>query len=645
MKNNLISKLKKGVYMGLTAGTLSLASYLGSSCSEGPTQPKINYPPVASLSVSPLSGVAPMADTVKYSCTDKDNDLQTTQLYMNGNPISASTSLDTVLTLSQNSSFKAKCIDTQGNTDSIGPISVQVLQPSISQTATLSDSTGILYNANLTNVSQATRQMLRNDSLIKTDTITGPTFSQTFSNQKKGDYSFVLRTNNPLVNPNTTKVSVPNYLPTVNLSGVQASFNEGDSISAALPKPTDKNPEDNPVPYSFAKSLDGKVTASIVNDTLKVRSVGDSTGIYKIMIGFGTQEGGIDSSVVSDTIYDLPDISGELQSNETQSGIQGTLRAYTISGTYPNADTTAIPAFTSDSAGDILTDSSGNFSFRLTKRSSDLTDILLQARQGKPGDYQGYVRSILLSAKDTNNLLIRAVPYPSFTSPDSFVTFMHMLSDSLLNLGFPNTRFDFTGQYNGIGLQGIEILQSFAGNLLGPQQDSIKKMILDTSNISGIIGQYKIDSNKIILGNKGHYNIDSNAVINGQKFTRVIPNRGWIIVVPDSNILTQFGYTGMTDDFGIGTEYGAVVYLAPEKSDSLYFYNGVVAFEFGHVFTGGGEPVMFPDYNIMDPSSKLQEEGPANKKAGKLIYELTFMILTPSPHVDYFSNTLSMNFK
>ena len=54
---------------------------------------------------------------------------------------------------------------------------------------------------------------------------------------------------------------------------------------------------------------------------------------------------------------------------------------------------------------------------------------------------------------------------------------------------------------------------------------------------------------------------------------------------------------------------------------------------------------MFPDYNIMDPSSKLQEEGPANKKAGKLIYELTFMILTPSPHVDYFSNTLSMNFK
>ena len=104
-KSNLMNKVKGRIYAGLTVGALSFSSIIGYGCGDGPTRPKINYPPVASLYVSPDSGIAPLTETIRASCTDQDNDLSTSELSMNGNVISTKSSLDTIINLTQNSSF------------------------------------------------------------------------------------------------------------------------------------------------------------------------------------------------------------------------------------------------------------------------------------------------------------------------------------------------------------------------------------------------------------------------------------------------------------------------------------------------------------------------------------------------------------
>ncbi len=172
---------------------------------------------------------------------------------------------------------------------------VGVLHPRISQTATLENFVDIGYNANLENISQATRKMLRNDSLINTKTISGPSYSEIIRNMPKGNYSFVLGND-------TTKIEVPNYLPTVDFSGLQAKLNGRDSLSAVLPNPIDKNPEDNPVPYIFARSLDGKTQVSLNGSNLLIKSNKDSLGFYQIELEFGSQKGGLGKAIFNGMI-------------------------------------------------------------------------------------------------------------------------------------------------------------------------------------------------------------------------------------------------------------------------------------------------------------------------------------------------------
>jgi hypothetical protein len=79
----------------------------------------------------------------------------------------------------------------------------------------------------------------------------------------------------------------------------------------------------------------------------------------------------------------------------------------------------------------------------------------------------------------------------------------------------------------------------------------------------------------------------------------------------------------------------------------LHINGGIIAREFGHAFIGSGEPEMIPYQTIMNTSSHLRTVGYADKEAGRIIYEPTFMIpagILPA-HVDRLENILGSKFK
>ena len=626
---NFMGRIRNKFYTGLAATALGISSLAGYSCSDGPTQPKIHNPPAINLSVSPTSGTAPLEVRVQGKCTDSDNNPITYKVMLNGNAITSTNPTDTTVTLNQDSYFSSQCNDDFGNTVNAGPKNVSVVQPAMSETATLSDSININYTATLSNVSQAIRKTLINGALITTDTITGPSYSQTISKAKKGDYEFILTTNNPLVNPDTAKVTVPDYPTIVDFSGLQTDTTENGVIGFNLAsRIKDENPEDNPGHVAGAVSLDSKTKVTINGDSATITALGDSTGQYRVQFNIKNATGIVDSSVFQGTIYDVPRISGNFQDSKTWQGTQGTMLFSTINGT----DTIPLMTQSSNSAGQNITDSTGKFDFKIMKRSSQLENILLRVWEGIPGDSTGYVRSINLSPKDTSGLLLRGVRFPTSIDPDSFYVFMQKLSPRF---------FDFDGIACGVGYKGIEV-PSFEGLNFSPStQDTIKARILDPNGINALV-RGRITANSIIFGNQGHYIIDSSTMT-------ITPDTGWIIVVPDTSILGEYGHTGLTTSWygGGGAECAAVVYLYYPPWATAVSDKGL-SHEMGHVFLGSGEPSMLPNETVMNNVSPLLTPGPADIKAGsEIIYDPTKIVDNGIllPRLDGLSNILGNNYK
>jgi len=259
------------------------------------------------------------------------------------------------------------------------------------------------------------------------------------------------------------------------------------------------------------------------------------------------------------------------------------------------------------------------------------------------------VRTIELSGDDNTDILVIAVPYaPYEDDPVLFRQFMTELTGDR-----PSTRFDFDGSILGginpdfenyTGLIGIEILSENPfgaenGTFTIEQQNNIKSKILDSTDISGIIGNYSISEEQvsIVSGSDGHfifyeYHVDPKV--------RVVADPGWIIVVPYSNM----PYVGIAEPRKAGgiIGYGGTVYLRLTG-------NAVISHEFGHIFIGGDLPVsvsMPSNQSIMITGTLLSTTGLADKKVGKLIYEQTYMTFPPLfyPRVDYLYKILGLGF-
>jgi hypothetical protein len=646
----------------LCAALVAVALFFLASCKDNPVKPVINNAPVITQQTSPLQGTSPLEVKLKVSATDPDgigdiasyktvvrNNFNSDSLVLAKNPT------DTTLTFTTPSgiekavyNIKSTAVDKKGAKDS-KETNVEVYQPMtyIYQKATLQNKVDINYQANIKNLNEPRLDVSKNGSVILSRTIKEPSYSEVFSYSKdtsitQGNYGFALKGKTPAGKDtsNTTFITIPNYAPEINFSDEKADMDEGGEIILDLKSKienSDPNPENNPIEIRKVVPLDDKTEVSFSGYNVKIKSLEDKVGDYQVRVDVGNDKAGESSAVVKDKIYDLLDIrNGVLEDNEQHSRQAGIVKVY-------NGNSVEI--------GEIAVDNSGQFNKKFNKRIADLADsILIQGRKIDPltGQEQSYIRTIKLPRRDVNGLEMVVVPYDGLSemnaTPEQFRQFMYELN---LNKDELSSRFDLDGTLlNNLipgfkGLEGIEILSENPygvqfGTFISEKQDQIKGKILDENDINGIIGDYRIKPEQISIGNNpAHFTLDSTVM--GVDSNRVIPNEGWIIVVPRTDIRSGGATVTYQKEEKMlnGTFSRGTIYLNPSAII-------ITSHEFGHLFIAAGHPTSLYGKSVMANPVPISTTGPADKKAGKIIYEPTYMIFPQIgyPHVDDLENLL-----
>ena len=606
--------------------TLLIASLTG--CGSGGSgnpepPPTVNRAPVASLSPSTTSGEFPLSVTYNLTCSDPDgsNDLESSRFDAgNGEIFTGLPPSNRTIIYEEEGNYTASltCTDKSGaqgqSTTTITVTSPQTPPPTqgLDQTVDLVNFVDIDYCATLENVSSATRTIFRNGNKIGEETITKSSCER-LEDSEKGNYKFDLTAHN--VTPHSIGIEVPNYNPKVNLSNLNLDMKDT-VLEVQLTTPTDKNPEDNRVFYTSVESLDGKVNpilgSPLANTTpLTIENFQGSTGEYQIKLRFGSVDGGKGSATKSGNIVteNLPKISGKLQSNETDSGRPGLIKAYSLDGIL---------------LSEVKTDGSGNFSLEL---QNPVSGYFLQARFTKnDGSPDGYVRTREFNdGKDKTNLVIRAVPYDNLSkngiAPKQFKTYMSEIQ-------FGNIRkWDFIGETSN-PFRGIEIVDvnPITGDFLTLEEQLFIKDVM-LSNVSCYTGGMLTKNNTNVqidtpTSNK-HYTYDSSSGV-------ITPNSGWIVVASESNL--GAGGRARVDHYGRQINK-VLIRILPANTNNV----GAIAHEEGHGLLGADNPQTLGhtfaiSYNksIMNGEFlALKSPSEIDCKAGKLIYEKNYTVMDP----------------
>jgi len=173
---------------------------------------------------------------------------------------------------------------------------------SLSESVVLQNDVDLVCSYSLSNVSSAQLNVSRDGVLVFSDNVSG-SGQKTYSKSHKGNYSF------DLVSADLDKkvdVTVPDYPSTLDLSGLNFDFNKFSSTSVTLPKPIDKNPEDNPVSIVSVKSSDSlRVSPSLNGNVLNLLSKYDAPGLYSLEFGLKNASNTVDKVVVSGQVINV----------------------------------------------------------------------------------------------------------------------------------------------------------------------------------------------------------------------------------------------------------------------------------------------------------------------------------------------------
>jgi hypothetical protein len=377
--------------------------------------------------------------------------------------------------------------------------------------------------------------------------------------------------------------------PSVTLSDVDLI--DGRNLEISLPTPID---DDTPVvPYTNAEVLTGSLSVDIskLNEKkliLKANPVNQNVP-YQVRLTFGSSLGGVNTAILKGTIKNLCDISGFLQDNETHTNQSGTI---TLS------DGTS-------------TSTSGAFNIQT---SSPVSEIKLK---GQFGD--SYVRTLTFDGtKDYPGIYVRAVPNPTFCSKENFKRFIRKI----------NENYEGLRRWNLDNLAGIEILSinSLTGSSFSDEQIGIiQSKIKSPTEVEVFVRGKELDS---LIKGGNHYTIVG---------SEIIPEEGWIIIVPDSSINGGFTMPWYLN----GNNSTGIINRARIKINPTYVLqdNPTTSHEFGHAFIAqnGHANNNFSSYTIMPENIFLISPGVADKKAGQIIYEETY---SPRENLD---NILGMN--
>jgi len=221
--------------------------------------------------------------------------------------------MDTTMTFSDAGIYDIylKVTDSEGQSDKTDPIRVEVKgRPFIEQYASLSNNgIDIDYSATLSYVDKAELKVKREGVLLSTEEVkdvnpSGPDYNKTFNYAvdgiTKGNYEFVLKSDNLEDRDNLV---IPQYFPTINMSNTKIDLNEEADTIIKLPKPKDKNPEDEKdAVIQSAKPLDVKTKVALNGYDLSITALPGQTGPYQVEFEYGSVSGGLEKKIIEGNI-------------------------------------------------------------------------------------------------------------------------------------------------------------------------------------------------------------------------------------------------------------------------------------------------------------------------------------------------------
>lgn len=283
----------------------------------GSCEPK-NEPPIAKLEASPLSGEIPMEVRFKVSGQDPDGveDIKQYVLYIGPETVKSNTPIDIKRTFETPGTVEiyGEVVDSEDQSNkTVASSLILTLTEGLEQSAVLLNSNEIEYSAILKKIANAELTINKDGILflrqsITDISITGSDYQKIFKYNPdgltKGTYEFILKAGNL---EKKTTVVIPNYKPTLNLSGINSDVLEGTVITLDLSgKVNDLNPEDLPVSINGARSLDGKTQVSLNGNLVKIKAHWDKSGTYQVEFDFGSTTGGSEKLVLTGGIIDDP---------------------------------------------------------------------------------------------------------------------------------------------------------------------------------------------------------------------------------------------------------------------------------------------------------------------------------------------------
>lgn len=317
-----MNKLKQTLY----AVPIALATTFMAGCV---SCEKENSPPEAKLEINPTKGEVPLEVRMKLTGIDPDGDKDISwySLNVNNKEMKRRYPIDTTMTFANSGIVKVygEVVDSKNQMGKTAVNSIEIYgKPFLETSLSLINDVNLKYSSILSRVDKATLNINRDGKLLSTQEIndinqSGIDYEKTFNYSSdgiiKGKYEFILKSEN-LEKKDT--ITVSNYKPTMGLIAA-VNFKEEEKIKIKLPGRSDKNPEDNPVPITSAKSLDGKTQPTIYGDSLEVKGLPNKNGNYQLEIEFGNTTGGLEKAVMGG--YITPDtrikINPFIQPNDT----------------------------------------------------------------------------------------------------------------------------------------------------------------------------------------------------------------------------------------------------------------------------------------------------------------------------------------
>ena len=277
-----------------------------------------NAPPTAKLNVNPAYGEIPVDVRMRVTGQDPDGveDIKQYILYIGNESVKSSTPIDITRNFTNEGKIDiyGEVIDSKNQSNKTPASQLELtLTEGIEQSAVLSNGNEIVYSATLKKRPSAELTVNKNGNLFFKQSITDnsqtePDYQKTFKYDPdkltKGDYEFILKSGDL---EKKTNVTIPNYKPALNLSGLNTNFEEESEIVLDLTgKISDKNPEDNPVSINSVSSVEGKTRPTLNNYNLNIKSFWNKLGEYKIKLNVRDANEGLEEIIFNGNITQGP---------------------------------------------------------------------------------------------------------------------------------------------------------------------------------------------------------------------------------------------------------------------------------------------------------------------------------------------------